>query len=321
MKILVTGANGFVGRHIVEYFGACGYDVRASTRRNVRPSDTMASWVGAPDLDADADWTSQVAGVEVIVHCAARVHVMREGSNDAVGEFRRVNCDGTMALARAAAAAGVKRFIFLSSIKVNGESTPLDRPFHADDEPRPLDPYAKSKLEAERALFAFSHDSGMDAVIIRPPLIYGPGVGANFLAMMQLMQKRIPLPLGAVNNRRSLLFVRNLASLIHRAAEHDAAANKVFLASDGIDLSTTDMLRMLATSMGKSARLFPVPTSAMSFALRLVRNEAIARRLFGSLVVDIQATRKVLEWEPPVTVAQGFDETVAAYSMHRQTAK
>lgn len=318
MNVLVTGANGFLGRHIIDYLVARGHQVRAAARTKLSPPTPGVTWVPAPDLGPDADWTGAVAATDVVIHCAARVHVMNDSAADPLAEFRRVNCEGTLALAKAAAAARVKRFIFLSSIKVNGESTSLGRPFRARDEPRPLDPYGISKLEAEKTLRSVSENCEMEVVIVRPVLVYGPGVGANFRIMMRAVATGMPLPLGAADNRRSMLFVGNLASFICRAAEHPRAAGQVFLLSDGRDLSTTEMLRLLANAMGKSARLLAVPPRALLFLAGLVGKKAVAQRLLGSLAVDVQPSQEALEWAPPFSVEQGFRETVIAYLSERR---
>lgn len=309
----MTGANGFVGRHVVEYLIERGHDVRAATRREVAPSDERARRVPAPDLGPDSDWRAAVAGVDVVVHCAARVHIMNDEAANPLVQFRRANCEGTVALAKAAVAARVKRFVFLSSIKVNGEETPVNRPFRAEDDPKPSDPYGLSKLEAEQALFDLSSQTGMEVAVIRPVLVYGPGVRANFRAMMMVVEKRIPLPLGSIQNRRSIVFVGNLADLVHIAATHPAASGKVLLVSDGHDVSTTEILRLLGQTMRKPARLVPVPTRLMLLLFTLIGKKALAQRLFGSLSVDIASTRELLGWSPPYRIDTAFRETVEAY--------
>jgi len=247
-----------------------------------------------------------LGGIDVLVHCAARVHVMHENTSDPLSEFRRVNVAGTLALARQAATAGVRRFIFLSSVKVNGEETVLSHSYRADDVPSPQDPYGISKLEAEQGLMKVAADTGMEVVIIRPPLVYGSGVKGNFASMMKLVEKGLPLPLGAIHNKRSLIGIDNLVDLIIRCIDHPAAANQVFLAGDGEDLSTTELLRGVANAMGKPARLIPVPAVLLQLGATLLGKKAMAQRLLGSLQVDISKTCEVLDWKPPYTVEEGL---------------
>ncbi len=228
------------------------------------------------------------------------------GSGDDLALYRQVNVAGTLTVAREAVAAGVKRFVFISSIKVNGEGTPPGRPFLADETPGPTDAYGVSKLEAEQALTKLASATGMEVVIVRPPLIYGPGVKGNFSALTQLVEAGIPLPLGAVKNKRSFVGIDNLVSLITRCIEHPAAANQVFLASDGQDLSTAELLKKLAKARGLPCRLISVPTGLLQVGATLVGKTALAQRLLGSLQADITKTRKLLDWEPPYTIDQGL---------------
>jgi nucleoside-diphosphate-sugar epimerase len=265
------------------------------------------------DLAPDTDWHEALQGCQALVHCAARVHVMDDGATDPLAEYRRANVEGMLHLARQAAEAGVSRFVFLSSIKVNGEQTPVDRPFTADDMPAPANPYAVSKHEAEQGLLALAEKTGLEVVIIRPPLVYGPGVKANFASMMRWLDKGVPLPLGAIHNRRSLVARANLVDLILTCLDHPAAANQVFLAGDGEDLSTTELLRKLGQALGRPARLLPVPEGLLEGAAGLLGKRAVAQRLCGSLGVDIGKARERLGWEPPVSVDQALEETARAY--------
>ncbi len=301
MKILVTGSNGFVGRALVPTLITAGHTVIAFTRATG----------GA--IDGQTDWMPHLAGVDVVIHLAARVHVMNDTTADPVEAYRTVNTAGTLNLARQAAANGVKRLIFLSSIKVNGEQTPPGQPFKVTDPPAPRDPYGVSKLEAEEGLKQIAAETPLEYVIIRPPLIYGPGVKANFLSMMRWLDRGVPLPFGAVNNRRSLIGIDNLCDLILTCVQHPAAANQIFLAADGEDLSTTDLLRRLGKALGKSARLIPVPAALMSAAAAALGKQGITQRLFGSLQADISAARTRLNWTPPLTVDEGLRRTAAAY--------
>jgi len=265
-----------------------------------------------PDLTEQVNWEQVVAGQDVIIHSAARVHVMNDQSADPLVEFRKVNVDGTLNLAQQAAAAGVKRFIFISSIKVNGEGTLCGNPYTAFDTPAPQDPYGISKVEAEIGLRQIAEDTGMEVVIIRPVLVYGPGVKANFRSMMSWLNKGLPLPLGAVHNKRSLVSLDNLVDLIVTCIDHPAAANQTFLVSDGEDLSTTELLRRMGKALGKPARLLPIPASLLEMGATLLGKKEVAQRLLGSLQVDIEHTCDTLSWKPKVTV----DEALAKTARH-----
>jgi len=240
------------------------------------------------------------------VHAAARAHIMKDDAVDPLAEYRRVNVAGTLNLARQAAAAGVKRFIFISSIKVNGERTSKGQPFSSHDAASPEDCFGIAKHEAEQGLRELSTETGMEVVIIRSPLVYGPGVKGNFASMIKLVGKGLPLPLGAVHNKRSLVALDNLVDLITTCIDHPGAANQTFLVSDGEDISTTKLLQGVAQAMGKPSRLIPVPASVLQFAATLLGKKAVAQRLLGSLQVDISHTQKCLNWTPPFTVKQGL---------------
>jgi nucleoside-diphosphate-sugar epimerase len=310
--ILVTGANGFVGSAVTERLSRSGL-VRAAARRPQTSGRKGVEHVISPSLTGDADWQRALEGVRTVVHAAARVHVMREESPDVLAEFRRANVDGTLALARQAAAAGAERFVFVSSIKVNGESTPRDRPFSAEDEPRPLDAYGVSKLEAEQGLRDVERSTGLDVVIVRPPLVYGPGVKANFFALLKWLHRGVPLPFGAIANRRSLVALANLVDLLTTCSEHPAAPGRTFLVSDGEDLSTTELLRRLARALGKPARLVPVPERALRLLGSALGAGSITQRLCGSLCVDIAPTRQLLQWAPPMSVDEGLRTAAEAF--------
>jgi len=314
MNVLVTGANGFVGYKLVTLLSNnAKYIVRACTRsRDVQlPS---SGHITIPDLDGQTDWSMALASIDVVVHTAARVHVMHEAAIDPLAEFRRTNMDGTINLATQAAAAGVRRFIFISSIKVNGEETSPGKAFYADDIPAPQDPYAISKYEAEQALLALARRSSMEVVIIRPVLVYGPGVKANFLSMMQWIHKGIPLPLGSLTrNRRSMVALENLLDLISVCLHHPAAANQIFLVSDGEDLSTTELLTRTAQAIGVKTRLLPMPVALLMLITRLLGKSNVAQRLCGSLQVDISKTRDLLDWQPPLAVDAALQETAAMF--------
>jgi nucleoside-diphosphate-sugar epimerase len=266
--------------------------------------------VGA--VDGATDWTPALHGCTTVMHLAARVHVMAERASNPFLEFRRVNVDGTLNLGRQAAAAGVRRFVFVSSVKVNGESTSANHPYTAADAPAPQDPYGISKMEAEQGLRQIAAGTGMEVVIIRPPLVYGPGVKANFASLIRAVQRGIPLPLGSVtHNRRSFVALDNLVDLLITCIDHPAAANQTFLVSDGEDLSTADLLRRLGHAMDKPARLFPVPPSLLQLGATLLGKGDMAQRLLGNLQVDISHTRNTLNWNPPVSVDEGLRRAVA----------
>jgi nucleoside-diphosphate-sugar epimerase len=316
MRVLVTGASGFVGGAVVRRLAA---DVDVVVRAAVRqPSPGFAAPVEVATVPGLAltDWRDALASVDAVVHAAARVHLMHDVSSDPLADFRRVNVEGTRALALAAARAGVRRFVFISSIKVNGEETESGHPYTALDTPRPVDAYGVSKAEAESALRQIAEDSGMEAVVIRPVLVYGPGVKANFRAMMRWVHRGVPLPLGAIHNQRSLVALDNLVDLVDRTLTHPGAANQTFLVSDGEDLSTTELLRRTATAMGRRARLVPVPVPLLETAARAVGRGSLARRLFGSLTVDMKRTRQQLDWSPPLDVDSALEKTVSHYLAH-----
>jgi nucleoside-diphosphate-sugar epimerase len=308
--IVVTGGNGFVGRRLCAELAARGRSVRAAVRE-LREPDPQAFPVG--DIDADTDWDAALAGAEAVIHCAARVHVMRDSANDPLAAFRAVNLEGTRRLAEVAAAAGVRRVVYLSSIKVNGESTVPGSPFRASDTPRPSDAYAVSKWEAEQALYEIAARTGLEVVVVRPPLVYGPGVRANFERLMRLVARGAPIPLGSVDNRRSMVGLDNLVDLLIRCVDHPAAARQTFLVSDRRDLSTPEWIRMLAVAMGRPARLLPVPPALLRLGGRLAGRGAEVGRLIDSLQLDIAPTCETLDWSPPVSIEEGLSRTVASF--------
>jgi nucleoside-diphosphate-sugar epimerase len=305
MNIFLTGASGFIGcvieRELRERVGIS----LTLLVRSPGPAFSQTTYV-VGRLSVDTDWSTAVAQQQVVIHAAARAHVMKDEVADPLAEYRRVNVEGTLNLARQAAAAGVKRFIFISSIKVNGEATVKSSAFSANDEAAPEDAYGVSKLEAEQGLLHLAAETGMEVVVIRPPLVYGPSVKGNFASMIKLVEKGIPLPLGAIHNKRSLVGVDNLVDLIIRCIDHPAAANQVFLAGDGQDLSTTELLRGVGEAMDKPARLIPVPAGMLEFGAALLGKKAMAQRLLGSLQVDISKTCELLDWKPPYTVQEGL---------------
>lgn len=310
--ILVTGANGFVGSALHKHLLHKNVPVLAVSR------GAAPGCVPIGSIDESTDWSQMLAGVDAVVHLAARVHVMRDTADNPLQEFRKANVHATMNLARQAAAAGVRRFVLVSSIKVNGEQTEPGRPFRPDDPPQPVDPYGISKLEAERALLDLACDSGIEVTIVRPPLVYGPGVKANFLNMMKVLHWGLPLPLGAINNRRSLVFLENLVDLLMLCVTHPAAKNQIFLAGDGRDLSTTELCRLLAGALGRPARLLPVPSVWIDSAAALLGKRAFSRRLCGSLQVDISKAETLLGWRPPVSVKMALEQTAEHFLASRE---
>lgn len=302
--ILVTGASGFVGRALCAQLLASGTAVIGVVRKDAASGEVA---IGA--LRADNDWRAALVGCDAVIHLAARVHVMDELDSDPLRAYREVNVEATLNLARQAALAGVKRFVFVSSVKVNGEAT-NGTPFSAADVPRPCDPYGRSKLEAELALQALARATGLEVVIVRPPLVYGPGVKANFLNLMKMVRRGLPLPLASVRNRRSMVALDNLVDLLIVCAHDPRAAGATFMVSDGHDVSISELIRMLADAMGRPARLVPVPVGVLAAAARLVGKAATADRLMGSLQVDIAHTRARLGWAPVVEVQAAVDLTV-----------
>lgn len=306
--ILVTGATGFVGNAVVRRLLVDdeSRQVVVSLRRNVRQWSDQVLPRKVGDLESSTDWSVVLEGVISVVHSAARVHVMQDTEAEPLMAYRNVNVEGTLNLARQAAAAGVRRFVFVSSVKVNGEFTQPGHMFTEVDTPNPQDSYGMSKHEAEVGLRQISVDTGMEVVIIRPPLVYGPGVKANFAALMRAVQRGWPLPLGAVNNQRSLVALDNLVDFIVTCSNRSEAANQTFLVSDGQDLSTTELIRGMALTAGVPARLLPFPVWALHAGARLLGKGDSVQRLCGNLQVDISKARTLLGWVPPVSVEDGL---------------
>ncbi len=311
-RVLLTGATGFVGHAILARLsGDTRYVVRSALRgtKQVNTTDESAE-IG--NIDGHTSWPAALNGVDFVIHAAARVHVMNSGA-DEIDAYSSVNREGTLNLAKQAAAAGVRRMVFLSSAKVNGEMTGPGRPFCATDTPMPADPYAVSKCEAETGLEKIAAETGMEVVIVRPPLVYGPGVGANFLKLIRLVDSGMPLPFGSIHNKRSLVAVRNLADLVVHCLAAEGASGRTFLAGDGEDLSTPDLIRRIASHLGRPARLLPVPAGILKMVGLLTGRSAQIQRLLGSFQLDIDRTRGMIDWQPPVTGDEAMAETVSWY--------
>ena len=320
MRLLITGSTGFIGKALLRTAHSRGEHFLRNAARHVSETPDNVEAILVPGLGVETDWSAALDGIQVVLHCAARVHIMNDQSLDPLREFRLVNVEGTLSLARQAVAAGVKRFVFLSSIKVNGEESLPGHPYRADDLPAPADPYGISKYEAEQGLLTLGKQTGLEVVIIRPVLVYGPGVNANFLSMMRWLHKGIPLPFGAVvDNRRSIVALDNLIDLILTCVTHPAAANQIFLVSDGEDLSTAVLLQRTAQSMRKKVLLAPVPTSVLQWVARIFGKADIAQRLCGSLQVDIEKTRDLLGWQPPLDVDTALALTTAHFLRSKET--
>ena len=309
MRVLVTGANGFVG-HALLVRAASEKSMlwRGSVRRNAANLPGVEI-VQVGDLNHATDWSAALKGVDAVVHLAARVHVMRDDGLQSLAAFREVNVVATERLARAAVVHGVKRIVYVSSIKVNGEGTHLGRPYTADDVPAPVDPYGKSKYEAEQVLHNLASETGLGVVVIRPVLVYGPAVKGNFLSLMGWLRRGIPLPFGSISNLRSLVALDNLVDLILTCLTHPKAPGETFLVSDDEDISTSALLRRTAAALGSSARLIPVPMQLLQTGARLLGKDQLADRLCGSLQVDIRKTRELLGWVPKVTMDTALKQT------------
>lgn len=319
MKVLITGANGMVGSSVVAKLAALDGSVRAAVRRDGCAFASGVETVMVGSLMADADWRHALHGVDAVVHCAARVHLMKDVSRDPLQAFRQVNTFGSRSLAQQAAEAGVKRFVYLSSIKVNGECTMADQPFSETSEPCPQDPYGISKWEAEQALRQVGAETGMEVVILRPPLVYGPGVAANFLRLLRAVDRGVPFPFRAIDNHRSLIYLGNLVDAIQVSLLHPAAVGKTYLVSDGDDVSTPELIRRLAGALARTPRWLPVPPSWLKAAGRVLGKGQEMERLFGSLTVDARAIRRDLNWTPPFSMQDGLRATAQWYRQ-RQTS-
>lgn len=311
---LITGASGFVGRGVCAEFAQRHYNFRGVGRSICRSSSEQYELIEVDGIESNTNWSYSLNDVSAVVHLAGRAHIMRDTAADPLAAFRAVNVDGTLNLARQAAASGVKRFVFISSVKVNGETTYPGRAFIETDTSAPQDAYGVSKHEAEQGLRQIAADTGMEVVIIRAPLVYGPGVKANFAALMRAVQRGWPLPLGAIQNKRSLVALDNLVDMIITCITHPQAANETFLVSDGQDLSTAELVRGMAHAAGVPTRLLPVPVWALRAGARLLGKVDAVERLSGNLQVDISKARELLGWVPPVSVEEGLRRAIGTES-------
>ncbi len=312
--VLVTGASGFVGRALGAALVSRGHPVRGATRT---PEHLPIPSIAVGNIGPDTDWSAAVTGCEAIVHLAAHVHVLRRKEGLAAGDFHRVNVEGSENLARQAARAGVRRFVFLSSVKVNGEDS-AKRAYVESDPVMPVDAYGASKAEAEQRLRAISAETGMEVVIVRPPLVYGPGVMANFLSLLRAVDSGVPLPLASISNLRSLVYVGNLVDALGVCLEHPAAANRTFFVSDDHDVSTPQLIREIAAALGRRPLLFAFPPALLHGAALLAGRAGQVARLTGSLQVNIASIKAALAWQPPFSLQQGLAQTATWYrSLHR----
>jgi nucleoside-diphosphate-sugar epimerase len=310
MRVLVTGSIGFVGKALIPGTLFRGHHPVEAVRRAKEKTNDRVSTCVVGNIDGRTNWSKALESAEAVIHLAARAHVMRESASDPLAEFRSVNTAGTLKLARQAATAGVRRFIFLSTIGVNGNSTAFGNPFTPNDLPSPYDPYSLSKYEAEFGLHSIAQSTGMEVVILRPPLVYGANAPGNFGMLTRLIAKSLPLPLGSINNLRSFVGIDNLVDFIVKCLEHPAAANETFIVSDGEDLSTTDLIRRMARAMNRPARLFSAPPRLLAITAALLGKGDLVRRLCGSLQVDISKSHDLLGWRPRVSVDEGMRRAV-----------
>jgi len=313
MNLLVTGANGFIGSKLCEKVLNIGWHVRGtvrpSTYRNNLPSDIDV--VPIEEIGPLTDWSKVMSGVDTVVHLAARVHVINDIAADVSDAYGSVNVAGTERLARMAAASGIRRFIYLSTVKVNGEGR--SSPYTEKDNPKPIDPYGISKWESEKRLHEIINHTELEVVILRPPMVYGPGVKANFLRLLNVVERGIPLPLANVNNHKSLIYLENLLDAIVTCVNHPKAAGQTFLVSDDRDLSTPELIRLMAQAMGRKVRLFSFPPDMLKIMGKITGRSAEIDRLLGSLCVDSSKIRRMLEWKPPYNIEEGIRETAKWY--------
>ena len=318
MKILITGATGFIGTQLSETLANSGHHVRA-TARSAAPNSPITREMVTCDLESADNLDHLTLGCEAIVHLAGRAHVMSDNPATSESLYLSANVDVTRRLAQSAARAGVKRMILMSSVKVNGESTTIDAPFTSQDTPNPQDPYGRSKTQAEQVLWDVASTSELEGVVIRPPLVYGPGVRANFASLIGMVNRGMPLPLGSIHNMRSFVAIDNLIDCVATALQSSNAAGQTFLVSDGNDLSTPELIRYIASALHKSPTLFPFPPVLLKLAATSAGKRSAYDRLCGSLTVDIALTKQKLSWTPPFTVQDSLQRTVDAFIQSRDS--
>jgi len=309
-KLLVTGGSGFIGKAVCENLKKKNYKINITSRRDIIKNSNDVKVYNINEIDGNTDWFQALTAVSCIIHCAAKTHMMNNDKQNSLSSFRKINVKGTLNLAKQASACGVKRFIFLSSIKVNGERTEKSSIFRHNDIPKPEDSYGKSKWEAEKGLWEISKQTGLEVVIIRAPLVYGPGVKGNLERLIKIIKSRIPLPFSLIKNQRSLVGIDNLVDLIVRCIDDHKASGNTFLVSDEEDISTPDLVRQIASSMGLSVRLFPIPLSLLKFFGFLLGKKTEIDRLVGSLRIDNSYTKEILNWTPPLSVEEGIRRMV-----------
>jgi nucleoside-diphosphate-sugar epimerase len=309
MTILVTGANGWVGQAISQRLVHDGVNFRAAVR-SVSSALPGCDTTVVREINDKTDWRCALKGINTVVHLASRVHVMSDTSDNPLSKYRQVNVQGTLHLARRAVLAGVTRYVFVSSVKVNGELTPSGHPFIESDQPNPQDPYGISKYEAEQGLQKIAAQTGLEVVIIRPPLVYGPGVKANFAQLIHAVQKGWPLPLGSIHNLRSLIALDNLVDFIITCTTHPNAAQQTFLISDGQDISTPELIQGMAKAAGVRAHILPVPVWILMCAGKLTGKSNAVQRLCGNLQIDSAKARSLLGWRPVVSFHEGLRQTM-----------
>lgn len=313
MTVLITGANGFIGQALCKRLMADGYQVRGAVRSvaQMKAMSSRVEWVQVGNIWSETNWSKVLSGINGIVHLAARVHVIRENTASPDVTVGEVNVRGTACLAQQAIEAGVKRFVYLSSVKVHGEGRA--KAYNEKDDPSPMDPYAISKWEAEKILCEVAKETGMEVVIIRSPLVYGPQVKANFLRLMELVDLNIPLPLASINNRRSLIYIGNLVDAIITCMQNPTASGQTYFVSDSDDVSTPELIRRMAYALEKPVRLFPFPLFMLKMAGRFSGKRVEIDRLLGSLMVDSSKIHRELDWQPPFSMEQGLRETTKWY--------
>jgi nucleoside-diphosphate-sugar epimerase len=316
-KILITGATGFVGQAVCKILREQGHMLTGTTRNaDQGAGPACVPLYHIPSIGPDTDWSQAVSGADIVIHLAARVHVMKDRSRDPLAEFRAVNTAGTLTLARKAAAAGIKRFVFISTVKVAGEVSPAGG-FSETASFAPEDPYGISKAEAEQGLMALAASSNMEVVILRPPLVYGPGVKGNFLALFNAINKTRPLPLGRIKNARSLIYVGNLADAVATTAIHPTAANQIFFVSDGEAVSTPGLISKIATSLDKKPRLINIPLGLLKLAGIMTGKSPTISRLIGSLEIDTAKIQSTTNWSPPYSMEVGLQETANWFNSNK----